>query len=139
MAGDGAYGEVGAAIDDQLGDFRVHPFEMGPGMEDRGLTADATGIDVGAGVNVGAAVEEEAGRIEEAVFRGDVEESCAPEYEQAAARATAVELGIAAVEKRRVGIEGRRARLCDHGGSGAHPERRSASGRQRPAASRYTR
>jgi hypothetical protein len=84
-------GEVGAAIDEQLGDFGVHAFEMGQSMEDRSLTADAARIDVGAGVNVGAAVEKEARSVEETVFGGDVKQGSAPEGEQPAAGGTAVE------------------------------------------------
>ena len=106
MAGDArADREICAAIHEELGDFRVHAFEMSQGMEDRRLTADAGRVDVGPRVDVGAAIEEQTRRVEEAVFRGDVEECCAPEGEQAAARGTAIELGVAAVEKRRVGIE----------------------------------
>jgi hypothetical protein len=86
----GADGEVGAAVSEELRDFGVHAFEMGQGVEDRGLTADAAGVNVGTGVNVGAAVEEQAGGVEEAVFGGDVEEGCAPEGEQAAAGLTAI-------------------------------------------------
>jgi hypothetical protein len=74
-------------------------------VEDRGLTADSVGVHVGAGVNVGAAVKEEAAGVEETVFGGDVEEGCATEGEQAAAGMAAIQLGIAAVEECRVGLE----------------------------------
>ena len=100
-----ADGEVGAAIDQQLGDFGVHAFEMRQGMEDRSLTADAAGVHVGAGVNVGAVIEEKARGVEEAVFCGDVKECCPPEGEQAAAGRTAIQLRVAAMDERRVGIE----------------------------------
>ena len=54
-------------------------------MEDRRLTADAVRADVGAGVDGGAAVEQEPGGVEEAVFGGDVKQGRALQGEQAAA------------------------------------------------------
>ena len=65
----GADCEVGTAIDQQLGDFGVHAFEVGQGVEDRGLAADAAGVDVSAGVDVGAAVEQAAGRSDSPVVQ----------------------------------------------------------------------
>ena len=56
-------GEVGDAIDEELGDFWVHAVEMGEGMEDWRLTADPVRVDVGPSINVRSAVEEEAGGI----------------------------------------------------------------------------
>ena len=43
--------------------------------------------------------------VEEAVFGGDVEEGRATQGEQAAAGRAAIELGVAAVEERRIGVE----------------------------------
>ena len=63
-------------------------------MKDRGLAADAIGVHFGAGVNISAAIEEETGTVEEAVFGGDVEEGRATESEYAAARLAAIEFWI---------------------------------------------
>ena len=106
VAGDaGADRQVGAAFDEQLADFGVDTHEMGQGVKDRSLAADALGIDVGAGVYVSATVEEEAGSIEEAVFGSDVEQGCATEEKQAATGSAAIEVRVAAVEERWIGIE----------------------------------
>jgi hypothetical protein len=59
----------------------------------------------GAGVDIGAAVEKPRRGVEEATFRGDMDESCAPDSERAAARGTAIEVREEAVKKRRVAIE----------------------------------
>ncbi len=101
----GTDSEVGAAIDEELSDFGVHALEMGQGMEHRRLTTDAARVNVGTGVDVRTAVEEEAGGVEEAVFGGNVEEGCASKSEQAPAGLTAIQLGVAAVVERRVDIE----------------------------------
>ena len=103
----GANGEIRAAVNKELRDLGVHAHEVGQRVEDRRLTADTVSVDVGAGVHVGAAVEQEARGVEETVFSGDVEEGCASEKEQAAARGTAIELGVAPVQQRRIGTEER--------------------------------
>jgi hypothetical protein len=62
------------------------------------LAADAIGARFGEGVNIGAAIEEETGRVEEAVFGSDVEEGRATESEDAAARMAAVEFWISTMD-----------------------------------------
>jgi hypothetical protein len=140
VAGDaGADGEVGATIDEELSDFGVHGVEVGQGVKDWGLTADAVGVDVGAGVDLGAAVEEETGGVEEAVFGSDVEERCATKRQQAPAGLAAIELGVAAIEKvesasRRAASSSVRPRRM-----GTTPGRRSGCAHRRPGASQCRR
>jgi hypothetical protein len=91
VAGDaGADGDVGTAIDEELGHFGVHAFEVRLGVEYRRLATDAAGVDVGAGVNVGSAVEEEASGFKEAVLGRDVEKGRATEGEEATAGMAAI-------------------------------------------------
>jgi len=42
-------------------------------MKNRGLPADAVGVDLFAGVDVSTSIEQQPAGIEEAVFSGDVE------------------------------------------------------------------
>jgi len=82
----GANARVSATVDQELADSGLACRVVGECVKDRGLAADAIEVPFGAGVNIGAAIEEEAGRVEEAVFGGDVEEGRAAESEYAAAR-----------------------------------------------------
>jgi hypothetical protein len=86
VAGDArADGEVSAATDEKLGNFRVHTLEVCQGVKDWRLPTDAVYVDIGPGVDIGTPVEEKTRTVEEAVFGGDVEERCATQGEQAAA------------------------------------------------------
>ena len=59
VAGDArADGQIGASIDQQLGNFGIRAGEVGERVEYRGLAADAVDVDVSAGVHVRASVEE---------------------------------------------------------------------------------
>ncbi len=74
MSGDaGANTQVSTSIDEQLADFGVAGVVVGQGVEDRRLAAYPVGVDISASVDVGAAIEEEAGGVQKAVFGGDVE------------------------------------------------------------------
>ena len=70
----GANGSVGASADNQLAEFRDHALRVSQGVKDRSLAANAIAIERGTRVYVRAAVEKQAGSIEAAKFRGDVEE-----------------------------------------------------------------
>jgi hypothetical protein len=50
-------------------------------VKDRGLSTDTLSVNIGASVDVGAAVEEEASGIKEAIFGSDVKESRATKRE----------------------------------------------------------
>jgi hypothetical protein len=54
----GADGQIGAAIDQQLGDFEIRAGEVGERVEKRSLAAHAVGVDVSASVHVGTSVKE---------------------------------------------------------------------------------
>jgi len=70
MAGDAsADGQVGDSIFEQFADLGVNAHKMRQGVKDRGLSTDAVRIYVGASVDIGTAVEEEASGLKEAVFR----------------------------------------------------------------------
>ena len=96
MAGDaGADAQIGASFFEEFADFRINAHKMGQGVKDRSLSADAVRVYVGASVDLGTAVEEEASGIQKAVFGSDVEESRASKREEAAT-------GLAAIHEFRV-------------------------------------
>jgi hypothetical protein len=65
MAGDaGADRQVGAALDEQFANFGVDTLEVGQSVEDRSLSPGANGVNVGAGVDISAAIRQGAGGIE---------------------------------------------------------------------------
>jgi hypothetical protein len=71
VAGDaGASVQVGAVVDQELADSRLTDGVISERMEDRGLATYAIEVHFGAGVNIGAAIKEQADGVEEAVFRG---------------------------------------------------------------------
>jgi hypothetical protein len=82
MAGDaGADGQVGASFFEEFTDFGVDAHEIGQRVKDRGLSADTVRANIGASVDIGTAVDEEASGIKEAIFGGDVKESRATKRE----------------------------------------------------------
>ena len=69
----GADRQVGTALDEQFADFRVDTFEVGQGVKDRSLSAHVVGVDVGAGVDISAAIEEEARGVEVTELSSDID------------------------------------------------------------------
>jgi hypothetical protein len=71
----GADSQIGAAIDQQFGDFGIRAAEVRERVKNGSLAADAVNVDVSASVHVGASVKEEASGVEKAVFSGRVRHS----------------------------------------------------------------
>ena len=78
----GLNSQVGASLYEQLNDFGVDTHEMGQRVKDWSLSADAVGVDIGVGVDVGATVEKQSGGVEEAIFGRDMQQGCAAEEKQ---------------------------------------------------------
>ena len=96
MTGDaGAEAQIGASFFEEFADFGADAHKVGQRVKDRGLSADTVRANIGAGVDIGTAIEEEPSGIQKAVFGGDVKESRATKGEEAAA-------GLAAIQEFRV-------------------------------------
>lgn len=83
--------EVGAAVEQELGDWIAPVMELGDRVEDGSLATDAGFVESSAGVDVRAAIEEETRGVDVAVFGGDVKQGGAAKRQSAVGRGTKVE------------------------------------------------
>ena len=74
-------------------------------MEDGGVPTHTRLIDCGAGIDVRPPVEEQSGRGEAAVFRGDMEERSSLNGQAAAAALAAIELGEMPAHQRGIRVD----------------------------------
>jgi len=82
MTGDaGSEAQIGASFFEEFADFGADAHKVGQRVKDRGLSADTVRANIGASVDIGTAVDEEASGIKEAIFGGDVKESRATKRE----------------------------------------------------------
>jgi len=102
----GADTQVGASFDEQRANFGIGSHEMSQRVKDRRLAAHTGFVHLGARIDISPAIQKEPRGIDEAVFRGHVEEGGATQREQATPRPAAIgQFAVTAMDERRVGVE----------------------------------